>query len=238
MSVFFGSVGPDDFARNYANWAKKWGLDGWVDWLGQHATGPRVFWSAIFVTVIYVAIAFGLPSLIKHTKKNTATVVVPISVAFIVIGAVYGGHLIGLSGPNSAELTPDSLTKLLPPKYPLTDAERSRLIAVLNAFPEGSRFPVERQHPVSTASKSLTWRIAPEQVRIGFDHLDERSEIIDAVGREGRYRLFPGAENCEAAILGVHIDADLLQQVLVFSEHFCDAGDCEDVAYPCHGQAA
>src|ERR1700676_1113178 len=110
MSVFFGSVGPDDFARNYANWAKKWGLDGWVDWLGQHATGPRVFWSAIFVTVIYVAIAFGLPSLIKHTKKNTATVVVPISVAFIVIGAVYGGHLIGLSGPNSAELTPDSLT--------------------------------------------------------------------------------------------------------------------------------
>src|SRR6266852_3944978 len=66
------------------------------------------------------------------------------------------------------------------------------------------------QHPVSTASKSLTWRITLEQVRIGFDRLDERSEIIDAVGREGRYRLFPGAENGEAAVLRVHIDADLL----------------------------
>lgn len=85
---------------------------------------------------------------------------------------------------------------------------------------------------------SLTWRIAPEQVGIGFDHLDEFSEIIDAVGREGRYQLFPGAENCEAAVLWVHIDADLLQQVFIFTEHLGDAGDCEDVAYPCLGQAA
>jgi hypothetical protein len=40
---------------------------------------------------------------------------------------------------------------------------------------------------------SVSWRIAPEQVGIGFDHLDQLSEIIDAMTREGRYRLFPGA---------------------------------------------
>jgi len=85
---------------------------------------------------------------------------------------------------------------------------------------------------------SLAWRIAPEQTGIGFDHLDELSEIIDAVGREGRYRLFPGAENGEAAVLRVHIGTDFLQQILVLAEHFGDPADCEDVAYPGHGQAA
>jgi hypothetical protein len=32
---------------------------------------------------------------------------------------------------------------------------------------------------------SLTWRIAPEQVGIGFDHLDQLREIVDAGVREG-----------------------------------------------------
>ena len=85
---------------------------------------------------------------------------------------------------------------------------------------------------------SLTGRIAPEQVGIGFDHLDERSEIIDAVGREGRRRLFPEAEDGETAVFGIHIDTDFLQQVLVLAEHFGDTADCEDLAYPGHGQAA
>jgi hypothetical protein len=85
---------------------------------------------------------------------------------------------------------------------------------------------------------SLRWRISPEQVGIGFDHLDQLSEIIDAVAGEGRYRLFPGTEDGEAAIFRIHIDTDFLQQVLVLIEHFGDAGDCEDVAYPGHGQAA
>jgi hypothetical protein len=85
---------------------------------------------------------------------------------------------------------------------------------------------------------SLTWRIVPEQVGIGFDDLDELSEIVDAVLREGRYRLVAGAEDSEAAVFGIHIDTDFLQQVLVFTEHFGDTADCEDVAYAGHGQAA
>ena len=85
---------------------------------------------------------------------------------------------------------------------------------------------------------SLTWRIVSEQVGIGFDHLDELSEIIDAVLREGRYRLFSGAEDGEAAVFRIHIDTDFLQQVLVLAEHFGDPADCEEVAYPGHGQAA
>jgi len=85
---------------------------------------------------------------------------------------------------------------------------------------------------------SLTWCIAPEQVGISFDHLDELGEIIDAVVREGRYRLFPGTEDGEAAVFRIHIDTDFLQQVLVLAEHFGDTADCEDVAYAGHGQAA
>ena len=85
---------------------------------------------------------------------------------------------------------------------------------------------------------SLTWRMVSEQVGIGFDHLDELSEIIDAVVREGRYRLFTGAEDGEAAVFRIHFDTDFLQQVLVFAEHFGDPADCEDVAYPGHRQAA
>ena len=43
MIFFLGSVGPDDFARNYAGWARKWGLTDWAEWLAQYATGPKSF---------------------------------------------------------------------------------------------------------------------------------------------------------------------------------------------------
>jgi hypothetical protein len=77
---------------------------------------------------------------------------------------------------------------------------------------------------------SLTWRIAPEQVGIGFDHLGEFSETIDAVVHEGRCRPFTGTEHGEAAVFRIHIDTDFLRQVLVLAEHFGDTADCEDVA--------
>ena len=85
---------------------------------------------------------------------------------------------------------------------------------------------------------SLAWRIVPEQVGIGFDHLDDLSEIIDAVVCEGRYCLFTGTEDGEAAVFRIHLDTDFLQQVFVLAEHFGDTADGEDVAYPGHGQAA
>lgn len=85
---------------------------------------------------------------------------------------------------------------------------------------------------------SVRWRVAPEQVGIGFGHVDQLSEIIDAVAREGRYRLFPRPDDDEAAIFRIHIDTDFPQQVLVLAEHFGDPAECEDVAYPSHGQAA
>jgi hypothetical protein len=56
---------------------------------------------------------------------------------------------------------------------------------------------------VSTASMSLTFRLAPQQFGIGFEHFDELREAVGAVGREGRYRLFPGAENGEAAVFRI-----------------------------------
>ena len=96
MTIFFGSVGPDDFAKNYAAWARKWGLTDWADWLSLYATGPHVFWGVILVSFIYLVLAFGLPFLIENTKRTTAAVVVPITVAIIIAIAVYGQHEISL----------------------------------------------------------------------------------------------------------------------------------------------
>jgi hypothetical protein len=95
MSFFLGSVGPDDVARNYASWARKLGLTDWADWFAQFATGSRVFWSVLLISLVYLAIAFGLPFLIKHTKRDTAAVAVPVSVALILIVTLYGWHSIG-----------------------------------------------------------------------------------------------------------------------------------------------
>jgi hypothetical protein len=100
------------------------------------------------------------------------------------------------------------------------------------------KYIVDRQHPVRTAAWSLWWRVAMEQVGVGFVHLDELDEIVDAGACEGRYRLFTEAKNGETAVFRVHFDADLVQPVLVFADHFGDTGDGEDVAYPGHDQAA
>jgi hypothetical protein len=67
--------------------------------------------------------------------------------------------------------------------------------------------PAKGQPPVRTAAMSLTWRIAPEQVGIGFVDFDEFCEIIDAEVCEDRYRLFAGAEDDEATVFRVHFDA-------------------------------
>jgi hypothetical protein len=90
MMIFFGSVGPDDYAKNYAAWARKFGLSDWADWLNQHLNGPRVFWGTIFICLTYLVIAFAIPWLIRRTKTDTAAVVIPIVVAAIVLLAVLG----------------------------------------------------------------------------------------------------------------------------------------------------
>src|ERR1017187_9741952 len=95
-----------------------------------------------------------------------------------------------------------------------------------------------RQPSVRTAPWSLWWRVAMEQVGVGFVHLDELDEIVDAGACEGRYRLFAGAEDGETAVFQVHFGADLVQPVLVLADHFSDTSDGEDVAYPGHDQAA
>jgi hypothetical protein len=91
---------------------------------------------------------------------------------------------------------------------------------------------------VEDRTRSATRGVPSHQIWISFIDLDELSEIIDAVVREGRYCLFTGAEDGEAAVFGVHFDGDFLQPVLVLAEHLGDASDGEDVTYPGHGQAA
>jgi hypothetical protein len=55
---------------------------------------------------------------------------------------------------------------------------------------------------------------------------------------KGRCRLVTWAEDGEAAVFGIHIDADFPQQVFVLAEHFGDTTDGADVAYRGHDQAA
>ena len=76
------------------------------------------------------------------------------------------------------------------------------------------------QHPVRTAPSSLWWRVAMEQGGVGFVHLDELDEIVDAGACEGRYRLFTEAKNGETAVFRVHFGGDLLQPILVLADHF------------------
>ncbi len=85
---------------------------------------------------------------------------------------------------------------------------------------------------------SLTWHKVPEQFGIGFYHLDDLSEIIDAVLREGGYRLFAWTEDGETPIFRIHLDADFMHQALVLAEHFDDTAECEDVVCSGQGQAA
>ena len=57
---------------------------------------------------------------------------------------------------------------------------------------------------------SLARRIVPEQFGVSSDYFDELSEIIDAVVREGRYWVFTGAKDGEAAVFRIHLDTDFL----------------------------
>jgi hypothetical protein len=102
--------------------ARTWGLTDWADWLSLYATGPSVFWGTLLVSSIYLAIAFGLPFLIEHTKKNTAVVVVPICVAFIIAVAVYGQHEISFDSDRH-----------------VTEAQRAKIKEIVG--PVASTFP-------------------------------------------------------------------------------------------------
>jgi hypothetical protein len=108
--IFFGSVGPDDFAKNYAAWARKFGLSDWANWLNQHASGPRIFWSVVLVTILYLIIAFGLPFLITRATRNVAAVAVPVCVALILVIAGYGQYT--MSFPVERHVSPAQAAKL------------------------------------------------------------------------------------------------------------------------------
>jgi hypothetical protein len=116
---FLGSVGPDDFAKNYAGWAKKFGLADWADWLGVYATGPRVFWATVVVSFIYLMVAFGIPLIIQRSSSNMAAVSVPIIVLLLLLIAGYGQYQLVTSSVDPQlwqPLTPteiESMTDLL-----------------------------------------------------------------------------------------------------------------------------
>jgi hypothetical protein len=116
MMFFLGSVGPDDFSKNYAAWAKRFGLADWADWLSIYATGPRVFWVAAIISIIYFIIAFGIPFIIKRASSNISAILVPIIVVAILCIAVLGQSKFDLLGERHvSEYQRSKLKEILQP---------------------------------------------------------------------------------------------------------------------------
>jgi hypothetical protein len=78
------------------------------------------------------------------------------------------------------------------------------------------------------ADKMVTGRSRPRD-RFLVER-DEVAQALDAEGSERQDFLAFQAVDLEDAVLGFHVEADLVQQILVLTEHFGNAGDGEDGA--------
>jgi hypothetical protein len=70
---------------------------------------------------------------------------------------------------SSAKELADEIMKLLPPKYPLTDAEKERLGSVLNSTPSGQRFSVELFWPQLNGTRGYADTLALVFRAAGWD---------------------------------------------------------------------
>jgi hypothetical protein len=153
MTLFFGSVGPDDFAKNYAAWARKWGLTDWADWLGTYATGPRVFWVTTLLSVIYLVVVFGLPALIKRTPSNIAAFAVPIIVAILMLLGTYGLYL--STTPGERHITEDQRVQLKETLAPLLPTLSTQILVCSADNPEASNYAVELMAALTQAGLKI-----------------------------------------------------------------------------------
>ena len=65
-----------------------------------------------------------------------------------------------------------------------------------------------------------------------------RAEELDAEVGEGGGIIIADAMDADHAVLGLHLNADLMQQVFILAQEFGHAGQCEHVRNRCHDQAA
>jgi hypothetical protein len=143
MSIFFGSVGPDDYAKNYAAWARKFGLADQAEWLSLHINGPRVFWAAFLVSLIYLAIAFVIPALIRRAKTDRAAIIVPMLVAAVVVVALYGQYEV-LSANSDRHLNEYQRAKLKETLSPVASKFSEPIkVAAHESDPESTGYAIE-----------------------------------------------------------------------------------------------
>jgi hypothetical protein len=144
MISLMASLGPDEVSKNLAKWPSKLGWEELAGWLERYATGPRVFWATITVSVVYGAIVWGIPALIYRTRKQTAVILVPLATLFIVACVGVGGFLIGRQEVD----------------WQLRSSQRRDLLDALNAAPE--RFPFM----ITTVPAAPS-----DAVRLGYDFM-------------------------------------------------------------------
>ena len=67
---------------------------------------------------------------------------------------------------------------------------------------------------------------------------DNLLQALDAVFGEGGYAVLADAVDVQAAVLGEHVDREVVQPVLILAELLGDVANREDGGYGSHGQAA
>jgi hypothetical protein len=117
------------------------GLTDWADWLGTHATGPRVFWAAVLFSVIYLVVVFGLPALIKRAPSNIAAFAVPIIVTILIFIGAYGLYSFGV--PGERHVTDDQRAKLKEVLAPLLSTFSTQILVCSVDNAEANKYAVE-----------------------------------------------------------------------------------------------
>jgi hypothetical protein len=91
--------------------------------------------------------------------------------------------------------------------------------------------------PLKARGVLLGW-LGGAPFSVGAVEADELAQVLEAEVSEGWRVLVVEAVDGQHAALGLELEADLVQPVLVLAEQGCDAGQREDVANCGHAQAA
>ena len=75
----------------------------------------------------------------------------------------------------------------------------------------------------------LFWQPAFEPGRVFFVHPEEIDQVFDAEVGERLDTILPDAVDPDGAILDLHFDGDIAQQIFIFTKILCDLGNGGDV---------
>lgn len=96
---------------------------------------------------------------------------------------------------------------------------------------------IRRKRPIKTVLL-VGWRARVFLRGIFVADLQQFPQVFDAEVGEGGDAVIMDPVDAKDAVLGLHLDADLVKPILILTEHFGDAGDGEDARDSGHVHAA